>query len=302
MRFDFHPTQEGWRLSEVNTDVPGGYTEASAYTAMMQAHFPDTTTAGDPASSYADAIAAHGSNIALLASPGLIEDQQVIANLARLLRERNCRPHLAQPRQLFWQDNRAYLTAQSNSIALDAIVRFYQIEWLAALPRRVAWQPLFTSAKTPVANPGVAALSESKRLPILWDKLDVPLRAWPKLLPETRDPRDVNWRHDDTWLLKSAYCNNGESVASRRTDQPKHWRSAKLDILLHPRHWIAQRRFETIALNTSLGALRPCIGVYTINQRAIGIYARLTPTQVIDYRAIDAPVLLSINNQQSPEP
>src|SRR5690242_548564 len=25
MRFDFHPTPDGWRVSEVNSDVPGGY-------------------------------------------------------------------------------------------------------------------------------------------------------------------------------------------------------------------------------------------------------------------------------------
>jgi len=30
MRFDFHPTADGWALSEVNSDVPGGYAEASA--------------------------------------------------------------------------------------------------------------------------------------------------------------------------------------------------------------------------------------------------------------------------------
>lgn len=29
LRFDFHYTPDGWRISEVNSDVPGGYTEAS---------------------------------------------------------------------------------------------------------------------------------------------------------------------------------------------------------------------------------------------------------------------------------
>jgi len=45
--------------------------------------------------------------------------------------------------------------------------------------------------------------------------------------------------------------------------------------------------------------MRPCIGVYTINGRPVGIYARMTPTRVVDYRAIDVPVLLSVNNQRS---
>ena len=29
MRFDFHPTTTGWQISEVNSDVPAGYPEAS---------------------------------------------------------------------------------------------------------------------------------------------------------------------------------------------------------------------------------------------------------------------------------
>src|SRR5262249_22117936 len=39
MRFDFHPTPTGWRISEVNSDVPGGFSEASEFTAMMSEHF-----------------------------------------------------------------------------------------------------------------------------------------------------------------------------------------------------------------------------------------------------------------------
>ena len=29
MRYDFHPTTDGWQVSEVNSDVPGGFAEAS---------------------------------------------------------------------------------------------------------------------------------------------------------------------------------------------------------------------------------------------------------------------------------
>src|SRR5688572_4364292 len=35
MRFDFHPTTSGWRLSEVNADVPGGFSEAGEFTRLM---------------------------------------------------------------------------------------------------------------------------------------------------------------------------------------------------------------------------------------------------------------------------
>src|SRR5262249_28988819 len=32
IRFDFHFTTESWRISEANTDVPGGFIEASGFT------------------------------------------------------------------------------------------------------------------------------------------------------------------------------------------------------------------------------------------------------------------------------
>src|SRR5882762_5842607 len=40
IRFDFHYTTEDWRISEANSDVPGGYSEASNFTSMMAEHFP----------------------------------------------------------------------------------------------------------------------------------------------------------------------------------------------------------------------------------------------------------------------
>src|SRR5207248_2981681 len=58
MRFDFHPTSRGWRISEVNSDVPGGYTEASSLPAIMADALPcGAKPAGDPAGTWARAMA-----------------------------------------------------------------------------------------------------------------------------------------------------------------------------------------------------------------------------------------------------
>jgi hypothetical protein len=43
MRFDFHPTPEGWRISEVNADVPGGFIEASGWNALFAEKWPGTS-------------------------------------------------------------------------------------------------------------------------------------------------------------------------------------------------------------------------------------------------------------------
>src|SRR6185369_2070744 len=39
MRFDFHPTKDDWSISEVNSDLPGGFTEASFFTGLMAQQF-----------------------------------------------------------------------------------------------------------------------------------------------------------------------------------------------------------------------------------------------------------------------
>src|SRR5688572_19043213 len=49
IRFDFHYTRDGWRISEANTDVPGGFTESTFYTALMAEHFPGAEVPGQPA-------------------------------------------------------------------------------------------------------------------------------------------------------------------------------------------------------------------------------------------------------------
>jgi glutathionylspermidine synthase len=295
MRFDFHPTADGWRISEVNSDVPGGFSEASALPALMNEHYPHATTAGNPAAVYVEALSRHGRSIALLSAPGFMEDQQIVANLARLLRARGRDAHPVQPHQLQWSGGRAFVETAWHRGPVDAIVRFYQAEWLARLPRRVRWQPLFAGGLTPVVNPPAAVLSESKRLPLVWDRLNVSVRNWRRFLPETRDPRDVPWRRDERWLLKTAYCNNGDSVTLRHLTPRKQWHKTCLDVWLNPRQWVAQQRFDTTPIDTPSGPMFACIGVYVIDDRACGIYARLSPQPVIRYDAVDVAVLIDQN-------
>lgn len=86
VRFDFHPTPEGWQISEANSDVPGGYTEASNFTRLMAEHFPGLgPPRGDPASQLVRALAGYGREVALLSATGYMEDQQIVSYLAALL-------------------------------------------------------------------------------------------------------------------------------------------------------------------------------------------------------------------------
>jgi len=70
------------------------------------------------------------------------------------------------------------------------------------------------------------------------------------------------------------------------------WAKAARSARWFPQNWIAQRRFDAVPLETPLGPVYPCIGVYTIEGRACGAYARLSRGPVVDYAAIDVALLL----------
>jgi glutathionylspermidine synthase len=296
MRFDFHYTDQGWRISEVNSDVPGGYTEATEFSRLMSTHEPGSRLAGDPAGALVDSLvraAGERGVIALTSAPFYLEDQQVVEYLAARLRQRGLAAHIVSASDLRWKDNEASIDGAGRSGRVSAIVRFYQAEWLARLPRRSAWRPLFAGGRTRVANPGVAALSESKRLPLIWDRLRTRVPTWRRLLPETRSLRAAPWSRDEHWVIKSAYSNTGDSVLVRSAMTAAAWRRRSWFLHLSPGRWIAQRRFSVAPVAYGEEKLFPCIGVYTVDGVAAGAYGRLASGVIVDGQARDAAVLVT---------
>ncbi len=295
IRFDFHLTTEGWRISEANSDVPGGFTEASYFTERMAKCFPHLCIAGNPAAAWTQCLvetAGPSGVVALLSAPGFGEDHQVVAYLAACLRERGCQGHLAKPDQIVWQNGTAHLVTAWHQGPLNALVRFYQAEWLCRLPRITSWQKFFRGGRTPVANPALAIISESKRFPLVWDELSAQLPTWRALLPETRDPREGRWKNDDGWLLKTAMCNTGDTISHHGWMNSSAWKKAMWSAFLAPGKWVAQRRFESVPISTPVGPRHACIGIFTVNGKAAGAYARLSITPVINYLATDVALLL----------
>jgi hypothetical protein len=295
MRFDFHNTTEGWRISEANSDVPGGFTEASFFTALMAEHFPDLRTAGCPADTWARALSAAAGPagiVALLSAPGYMEDLQVIAFLAARLRENGCQAFLAKPEQITWRGGVAHLDTSWYRGPINVVVRFYQSEWLSRLPEQCGWRNLYRGGTTRVANPGLAVITESKRFPLVWEELSTPLPTWRALLPETRDPRSVHWADNESWLVKTALCNTGDTVCIRELMPAGEWLRTRLAVQLRPGNWVAQKRFDSVPVETPIGPRHVCIGVYTVNGRAAGAYARFSAKPVIDFAAVDVALLL----------
>ena len=295
VRFDFHHTLDGWRISEANTDVPGGLNEASGLPVIVAPHVPGTKTAGDVAGGYADALLApfaRGAHVALVHATAYADDRQVMTYLAQRLEERGARVSLVSPAHLRWRGGRASLETAWTSGSVDAVARFYPSEWMDELPRACGWRAFFEGTRTPVSNPATALLTQSKRFPLTWDRLTSGMGSWRLFLPETRDPRDVRWQNSDEWVLKPALGRVGEDVGIAGVTPAAEWTRIARDVTRHPSHWIAQRRFAATPLQVGATVCYPSIGVYTVNTRVVGAYGRIADRPLIDARARDAAVLI----------
>jgi hypothetical protein len=290
IRFDFHPTTEGWRISEANTDVPGGLNEASGFPMLVAPHYPHALSAGDPAGAYVAALLADappGARVALAHATAFSDDRQMMVYLARRLEAAGARPVLCSPANLRWREGRASLAGEP----LDRVVRFFPADWLTELPGSSGWSHLYAGGLTPVSNPATALLTQSKRWPLTWDALRTPLPEWRRLLPDTRDPRDVPSDDADGWVLKPALGRVGEDVALPGHVAAKDWQRIRRAAARHPERWVAQRRFD--ATTVAGRSAYPCVGVYTVDRTVVGAYGRVAARPLIDSRAEDAAVLVS---------
>lgn len=296
MRFDFHWTTEGWRISEVNSDVPGGFIEAGGYTQLMAEHYGGYTPAGDPGAALAEALRAgcRGSGVvAMVHATAYTDDRQVMIYLARECRRCGLTARLAGPDALGWREGRAAVANGRRGEPVDVVLRFYPAEWLPSLPRSCRWQHFFAGSRTGLANPGTALLTQSKRFPLTWDRLTTPLDAWRAWLPETRALTTVDWRRDEQWVLKPALGRVGEGIGLRGVTADRVWRKLARHARWFPGQWVAQRRFQTRGVETPLGRCYPCLGVFVVGGRAAGVYGRLAREPLVDERAYEVAVLVA---------
>jgi glutathionylspermidine synthase len=295
IRFDFHFTPEGWRISEANTDTPGGWIEASGYTREMMQHYQGYQMTGDPPHALATAIRERvvpGTLVALIHATAYTEDRWMMVYLARMLETEGVGSCLISPSQLKWQDGRATIATDWQRGEAGYLVRFFPAEWLPNLPRNSRWENYFTHCQVPASNPTPALLIQSKRFPLVWDKLSTPLPTWKALLPDTRDIRKVDNPEDGRWIFKPVFGRAGENVIIRDVATQKEWSKVVRKARRNPADWIAQRRFQTLPVVVNGSAWYPSIGVYTVDGKVAGIYARIASQPVINDTAKDIAVLI----------
>jgi glutathionylspermidine synthase len=294
-RFDFHFTSEGWRISEVNSDVPGGFIEASGFAEIIAEHFPGYSPPANPACLYAEAIArATGERglVGFVHATAHSDDRQVMEYLARGLRSRGMATVMLSPEHLRWESDIARVAGKFAAGEPAVLVRFFPGEWLCELRPDSIWTPWFVGSATPLSNPGSALLVQSKRFPLTWPELRSPLDAWRELLPATKCPSDVRDFSQGDWVLKPIFGRVGEDVAIAGVTEHRSFDAILRAARKHPDEWVAQRRFETAPLETERGPRYACLGIFTVDGRAAGAYGRVATKPLIDQEAQDAAVLV----------
>lgn len=294
MRFDFHPTASGWSVSEVNSDVPGGFAEASVLPELAAEFVSGAEPCGHLLQSLVHALktatASREGAVALVHATSYADDRQVMQALADRLAREGLRSVFAAPDHIVWKNGEALCVAEETPLPVSALVRFFPAEWLTLLPRSSNWSRYFLNPAVPMCNHGTAFLTQTKRLPLVWDKSGCPMSTWRALLPETIHP--PRFSRPSGWILKPALGRVGQGIAIPEATTPaERWRIA-LEAALRPRDWVAQRRFESRPLATAAGERHLCIGSFAVGGKACGFYGRIGTRPRIDGQAQDIPVLV----------
>lgn len=295
MRFDFHYTTEGWRISEVNADVPGGFIEASGWNRIFSAAVSGARSPANTSEIYARAIrdaVGDGGLAALVHATAYSDDRQVMEHLGRCLKESGVETCLVSPAHIRWVDGSAKIRSAFASGQPQILVRFFPAEWLPNLPNRDSWEPYFSGTKTFLSNPGSAIILQTKRFPLVWNELQSDLSTWRKLLPKTREAMHIKSMLDDYSILKPALGRVGEGIGMPGVTDKKDLAESFWAARSRPADWVSQERFTAVPIATETCAMYPCIGVFTVGGKAAGFYGRVAERPLIDQRARDAAVLI----------
>lgn len=304
MRYDFHPTLEGnWAVSEVNSDVPGGFAEASLMPkAVMEIldeknywykNFGDTLI-----EAISKKVVSNG-RIMLVHCTSYSDDRQVMQFLGDKLKAKGFQIVYAAADHLRFKEHKAYSILDGNEGEIDGIIRFTPLEWLVEMkPKR--WQGYFDTT-TPSCNHPIAIFAQTKRFPLVWDMLEqkgISMSTWRELLPETLEVRDAKGK--DGYIYKPAYGRVGEKISIEEACQNDEYKTIMADVKKHPKKYLAQKRFHSNPLVGENGeSFHVCLGSYTVDGKHGGFYARISQSPRIDSNAADIPVLIERNEKQN---
>jgi len=267
----------------------------------MGEFFRDFRAPDDPGQIYARRLLAccgDRASVALVHATAHSDDRQVMEYLGRECVKLGLRTVMASPVHIRWADGAAQVECDFFRGRPDALVRFFPGEWLPNLRRGSRWRPWFHSSQTLMSNPGTALLVQSKRFPLVWDRLCAKLPTWRRLLPQTCCPRSVSSREFSNYVLKPCFGRVGEDIILPGNTSKKLATQARRSARWFPASWVAQQPFQAIPISNGRGPRYPCFGVFCIDGKASGVYGRVADQPLIDQNAQDVAVLIESEGMQ----
>ena len=296
MRYDFHPTVDGtWAISEVNSDVPGGFAEASLMPKEAMKFIKNKKYKSiDFSDILTNAISKKvkkGGTVMMVHCTCYSDDRQVMQFLGDKLTEKGYKILYGAADHIRFKDNKAYSILCNNETELDGIFRFTPLEWLKDIkPKR--WSGYFDTI-SPSCNHPVAIFAQTKRFPLIWNKLEengIKLDYWRKLLPETIEVK--NAKNKEGYIYKPACGRVGEKISIKEACSDEEYQMILKDVKKHPKSYLAQKKFISKPLKIDDEEYHVCLGSYTVDGKHAGYYARISKTSRIDSNAADIPVLI----------
>lgn len=297
MRYDFHPDIEGnWIVTEVNSDVPGGFAESSLLPDLARKTINKKeltyTSFGERMVEEINKKLHKKGTIMMVHCTCYSDDRQVIQYMGDRLQKEGYDIIYGAADHINFNNKKAYCILDNNNKKIDLIFRFTPIEWLIQMkPRR--WDGYFNS-ETVSCNHPIAIYAQSKRFPFTWDELEkngISMKNWKKLLPETIEVNKL--KNKEGFIYKPVYGRVGEKISIKEACREDEYNKILKDVKLHPKQYLAQKKFLSKPLKGENNEeYHICLGSYTIEGKHAGFYARMSKYPRIDSYAADIPVLI----------
>ena len=297
MRYDFHPTIDGkWAVSEVNSDVPGGFAAATLMPDVARKLFAEKNLSfknfGDILTDALINKMPSNGTIMMVHCTCYSDDRQVMQFLGDRLKAKGFKVIYGAADHLNFKNNQAYSILDGNECKVDAIFRFTPLEWLKDIrPKR--WSGYFDTTTVSCNHP-VAIFAQTKRFPLIWNELEkrgIELSTWKELLPDTIEVKDA--KNKEGYIFKPACGRVGEKISIEEACRDDEYERILKDVKKHPKQYLAQKKFISKPLPSEDGKeYHVCLGSYTVDGEHAGYYARISDKPRIDSHAADIPVLI----------
>lgn len=297
MRYDFHPSVDGnWVVTEVNSDVPGGFAESSLLPDLARRiiDMPELeyNSFGEVMVKAINSKLNRKGTIMMVHCTCFSDDRQVMQYMGDRLKKEGYDIIYGAADHINFKNKKAYCILDNNKKDIDLIFRFTPLEWLIQMkPRR--WDGYFNTITSSCNHP-IGIYAQSKRFPFVWDDLEnagISMNTWRSLLPETLMVKDLGSR--EGFIYKPVYGRVGEKISIKEACKGDEYAKILNDVKKHPNQYLAQKRFQSMPLkgddNTEYHI---CLGSYTVEGEHAGYYARMSPYPRIDSYAADIPVLI----------